>query len=331
MLAAGTIFLFTAPAIVAQTEDTRQASGLSIPFEGPAIFGKVSIEGVRQGDRLPTVYVYLFVSGSQMARQQLNDDGYYYFLTSPRNGATLIFEANGIEVGRTILGLGQGNTARPDITLNFGNVSKRSSQPLTDVVSVKDAYVRSAEAEKSMDKALQAISDNKAPLAISLLEELVAKDPKDFVAWTELGSLYFSYKKLDKAESAYSAATAANPTFFLAQINLGKLSHSQKSYDKAIPCFIAAARIDEKSADAFHFLGESFLQVKQGNNAVIALNEAIRLSPIEKAEIHLRLAALYDAAGAKDRAAAEYKTFLEKRPDYSDRKKLQSYITDNLK
>jgi hypothetical protein len=44
----------------------------------------------------------------------------------------------------------------------------------------------------------------------------------------------------------------------------------------------------------------------------------------------LRLAALYNAAGLKDRAALEYKAFLEKVKTHPDRKKFEQYVKDNL-
>ena len=114
-------------------------------------------------------------------------------------------------------------------------------------------------------------------------------------------------------------------------MNLGKLHLSQQQATKAVAVFMRAVSVEASSADAFHYLGESYLKAKLGSKAVIALNEAIRLEPSEKAELHLRLAALYNAAGAKDRAANEYKLFLEKRPTYPDKKKLEKYILDNLK
>ena len=49
------------------------------------------------------------------------------------------------------------------------------------------------------------------------------------------------------------------------------------------------------------------------------------------AQAHLRLAALYNAAGLKDKAAIEYEEFLKKKPDYPDRKKLEQYISQNKK
>jgi Tfp pilus assembly protein PilF len=61
------------------------------------------------------------------------------------------------------------------------------------------------------------------------------------------------------------------------------------------------------------------------------LEEAARLDPGNQAEAHLSLAALYDAANLKDRAAAEYEKFLAKKPDYPDKKKLEKYIRENKK
>ena len=82
------------------------------------------------------------------------------------------------------------------------------------------------------------------------------------------------------------------------------------------------------SADANLLLGECYLQIKKGSKAVPLLEEAARLG---RPEALLRLATLYDHAGMKDRAAAEYEQFLAARPDYPDRKKLEQYIKENKK
>jgi tetratricopeptide (TPR) repeat protein len=86
-----------------------------------------------------------------------------------------------------------------------------------------------------------------------------------------------------------------------------------------------------QSAEANYLLGEAYLQVKKGSKAVAYFGEALKLDPVGMTNAHLRLAALYDAAGLKDRAAAEYEEFLKKQPDYPDRKKLEQYISANKK
>jgi len=47
------------------------------------------------------------------------------------------------------------------------------------------------------------------------------------------------------------------------------------------------------------------------------------------AEVHLKLALLYDRAGMKDKAAVEYEKFLDKKPDYPQSKTLKHYIAAN--
>ena len=59
------------------------------------------------------------------------------------------------------------------------------------------------------------------------------------------------------------------------------------------------------------------------------MNEALKLDPIGMANAHLRLVALYNLAGYKDRAAIEYNEFLKKKPDYPEAQKLRDYIIAN--
>ena len=86
-----------------------------------------------------------------------------------------------------------------------------------------------------------------------------------------------------------------------------------------------------KSADANYLLGESYLRLKKGSPAVGYLNEALKLDPKGMADVRLRLALLYNAAGMKDKAAVEYEQFLKVQPDYPDRKRLEEYISANKK
>lgn len=324
----GVIFLSTI-FVSGQTEDIRQATGLPIPIGAPVIYGQVKIRGLAAGDQKPTIFVSLLIGGSIADRMQPNERGYYYFLKSPADGATIIFEANNSEVGRVVLSGGVGSSVRRDIELDWSAVDRSAKAP--GVISVQDAYKRSPDAEKAFDKAMSAVHEKHSDEAAKLFLQIVEKDPKDFVAWTELGTVYFGKSKYADAENAYAKAIENKPDFIVALMNLGKLYLAQKQAEKAIVPLTRAATADRSSADAFHYLGEAYLQAKQGSKAVIALNEAIRLAPVEKAEVHLRLAALYHAAGLKDRAANEYKLFLEKVPNYKEKEQLEKYIKENAK
>ncbi|MDI1241144.1 MAG: tetratricopeptide repeat protein [bacterium] len=322
------IFFSVTPAS-AQSDDIRAATGLPIPIGQPVIFGRVAIRNLPSGISRPVVAVVLMANGAQLDRNQANDAGYYYFLRRAANGMQLVFEINGGEIGRQAIQEDIGGSVRRDIEVDWRDYTEaKASSP--GVISVRDAYPgRSPEASANMDKAMAAAKGGKKDEAIKMMRAVVDKDPKDFPAWTELGTLYFSGGKAAEAEAAYNKALELKPEFMVAILNLGKLQMSEKKYDAAVIILTKGIQTDPNSADAFHYLGESYLQIKQGNRAVIALNEAIRLDPAGKAEIHLRLGALYNAAGAKPQAVNEYKQFLQKQPNSKDKSKLEQYIKDN--
>lgn len=307
--------------------DVRSATGMPIPIGTPVIWGQVELKGLKPGEQRPTIYVTLLFNGAQIGRSLANDRGFYYFTQRARDGATLLVTVGGIDVGSQNITAAGGE--RYDMAVNW-DPSFNDSKP--GVVSAKDAYPsRKPENAALMEKASAAAKAKNTDEAIKLYNQIVANDSKDFVAWTEVGTLYFGKSDYSKAESAYNKALEQKPDFMLALLNLGKLQIAQKKFAEAVPVLEKATTTDNNSPDAFHYLGEAYLQNKQGSKAVVALNEAIRLAPVEKAEIHIRLATLYNAAGLKDRAANEYKLFLEKKPDHPEKAKLEAYIKENGK
>jgi len=112
-------------------------------------------------------------------------------------------------------------------------------------------------------------------------------------------------------------------------VNVGQMRVAQKQYPAAVEIFKHAVELEPDSATIHRLLGEAYLQAKQGSLAVQALDKAIQLDPLGMAECHLLKAHLYELAGGKNLAAKEYRTFLEKVPQYPDRKKLEKFIKDN--
>jgi tetratricopeptide (TPR) repeat protein len=117
----------------------------------------------------------------------------------------------------------------------------------------------------------------------------------------------------------------------LALLNYGKLQYDQKNYDAAIQTLSLLVGVRPESAEAHRFLGEAYLSSQRESKAVPELEEAIRLDPEHQAEAYLSLGALYDAAGAKDRAAEVYEKFLALKPNYPDKAVLIKYIQSRNK
>lgn len=340
------ILLITASFILgvsAQDDESRQQSGLPtfignrpganpVPGANASLQGTLTIQGAMDEEKPPSFTVSVFANGVMVGRQRIQNRGAFSFNGVPRFGVTLVIEADNLEVASYPLGTLNSPplSNRQDVILTWlqiGQAVKRRNE----VISVRNSYSRSEENQKLFDKAIDGVKEKKSENSLKLFKQLLDKDPKDYVAWTELGSIYFNNEKFSDAENAYNKAIKLKSDFLPALTNLGKLYLAQKKSDQAIETLIKAYEFSKESADINHYLGEAYLQAKKGSQAVIYLNQAIKLAPIEKAEIHLRLAALYNAAGVKDRAVTEYKMFLEKVPDYPEKSKIEKYISENSK
>lgn len=332
------LFAINVPGTLAQDDEARQQSGLptyignrrgSNPGNGQdaRLSGSVEIEGMTEGEKSPRLSVAVLANGVLVARQQVKNRGAYSFTGIPRNGITLVVEIDNQEIGSYPVGTltPPPMPNRKDIFLVWAQVNKASAEKL----AILNAYPRSETNQRAFDKAISASKEKGNSNAVKLFKDIVEKDQMDFVAWTELGNLLFKEEKFDDADKAYEKALSLKPEFVPALLNSGKLNLSQKRFDPAIASLTRATELAPDSADVHHYLGEAFLQSKKGSKAVEHLNKAIELAPLEKAEIHLRLAMLYNAAGLKDRAAAEYKAFLLKVPDHPEKARFEKYISEN--
>jgi len=278
----------------------------------------------------------LYGPGNVIDRQQIAPNGRYQFLSVPNGEYELVVEQKSVEVGRMrfIIQERRFTDIKRDITLQWNpDLARKSAPPAAGgkTTSAADAYNRPPDNKAAYEKAQDAMKKNALPQAAIFFGQVLKADPKDFEAWTELGTVYFKQEKPADAEKAYQKALDERPAFLPALLNLGKLRLDQKNPDGAVEIFTRAAQAQPGSADAQYFLGESYLQIKKGSKAVGCLNEAVRLDPVGKADAHLRLAVLYNAAGMKDKAVAEYEQFIAKRPDHPERKKIEQYIRDNKK
>ena len=298
---------------------------------GHILYGDIRVDESRATGIKPLSYDLILYSLARqvIARQTVSSNGRYRFNNLPSGIYDLVVELENVEVARIRVELVSPLPVdqRQDISLELRAPVATSVKPAS--ISVDDYYQRTPANQKLFEKA-QAATDKKKYLeAVGLFNELVANDPNDFQAWSELGTVYLIDKKPTEAEKAYANAIGIRPKFFLGLMNLGRLRMMQKNFEGAIEPLTAALSVNAASADANYYLGEAYLQVKKGSKAVGHLNEALKLDPIGKADAHLRLATLYNAVGMKDKAASEYEEFLKKKPDYADSRKLRDYIDAN--
>ncbi len=298
---------------------------------GYMIWGDVNVN-VRKAD-LPgpsrlNLILYNRV-GRLVARQTVSPHGRYRFTNLPAGEYELAIEVENGEVTRIHFDLNGSPDSDFRQDLQFEWKTKPSRAKSTPgIISAADAYSRSSANNEFFKKAEEATDKKKYDDAASCLKQIVESDKLDFQAWTFLGTVYLLQQKGEDAEKAYLSAIEAKPTFTLALLDLGKLRSSQKKFDEAIEPLTRAVAAQPSSGDANYLLGEAYIQTRKGSKAIPYLNEAAKLG---RPDAHLRLGWLYNAAGMKDKAAIEYEEFLKKKPEYSERKKLEEYIAANKK
>lgn len=300
---------------------------------GHILYGDFKVDESKASGAKPLSFdVILYTTGGDIvARQTVGNNSRYRFNEVPNGDYDLVVEVENSEIARIHLMLNEAfkTDIRRDIELEWReNPAATRPKPAT---TSANAYQRSATNKQRLASAETAIDEKKYSDALTLLQQILNDDGKDYEVWTELGTVYLMQQDLGKAEGAYERAGEVNSSFFPSFFNLGKLRMSQKRYDTAIEPLVQSVKLKPDSAPANYLLGEACLQIKKGSNAVTFFDKALQLDPLGMAQAHLRLAVLYNAVGMKNKAAAEYEAFLKKKPDYPARKVLEQYISENKK
>ena len=300
---------------------------------GKTLYGDVSIEGEQLSNGKPVkVDLTLYTeSRTVVERSTVSGNGRYRFNNIPEGMYELVAEVEDREISRVRVDMRSPLVGefKQDLALTWTTNGPASSK--SSVVSAADYYKRSSANAELFKKAGGAIDKKDFDNAEQMLKKLVTSDSKDFQAWTELGNVHLLKGNYAAAENDYLHAIDLHTNYFPALLNLGRAEVALKNFDMAADVLKRAVEVQPASADANYLLGESYLQLQKGSAAVGYLNEALKLDPKGMAEVRLRLALLYNAAGMKEKAAAEYEEFLKARPDYPDRKQLEEFISNNKK
>lgn len=293
------------------------------------LYGDLKVDESQGGVQTSSMFdVVLYTVGKEVvARQSVDNGGRYRFSNVLNGDYYLAVELDNVEVARLTLTIPANAVEhiRQDLEFRW----KGALRSAGGVLSARDTYIRTNQNRTLYDRAMKEVNNRNFSKAVKALRSLVEADPKDFPAWSELGMVYFIQKDLETAENSLLKALEAKPDHVSSLVTLGRVRLARQNNEGAVASLEAALKADPKSAAANYFMGEAYLAMKKGSVAVGYFNEAIKIDPIGMADAHLRLAALYNLAGYKDRAAIEYNEFLKKRPDYPDGQKLRDYIIAN--
>ena len=116
--------------------------------------------------------------------------------------------------------------------------------------------------------------------ALKLLEVMFAEKAEPSPAFQFImGNAYYAANQNDRAERSYRASVDRFPTFLRAWVNLGVLYYSTGRYEKAIPCFSKAVTLGDRDSSTFGLLGYSLQRTGDLVSAEMAYMQALSGEP----------------------------------------------------
>ena len=179
--------------------------------------------------------------------------------------------------------------------------------------TVRHRRVETSESSPTAEQISQAeaeIAKSNFSKAESLLQNVLAQNPKDFQGWYDLGFVHDSLNKPDEAISDYKRSIELNPNIFESNLNLGLLLAQKGTNQEAERYLTTATRLkpntqpNESMGRAWLSLGK-VLEDRNPQQALGAFQQAAKFQP-QSAAPHLSAAAVLEKQGQSTQAHAEY-------------------------
>lgn len=201
----------------------------------------------------------------------------------------------------------------------FGEISSpgfanRFDVPLTTQAQSEEARKQQEEAQKKAqaeyDKAKALNEEGKHEEAILILNEMIQKDPEQWVLYWQLAVAHTGLNQLEEAAASYQKAIELNPSEAALYNTLGQLYIKMGRLEDAGKQFETAAQLSpEKAASAYYNMGVNFYNSGDLKAAIEPLRKATELDPQRADAFYWLGVCLYSNAQYKKEGSG-YKTVL---------------------
>jgi tetratricopeptide (TPR) repeat protein len=160
-------------------------------------------------------------------------------------------------------------------------------------------------ADDLVDSARAAGDSGNLPVAMVLLKRATEIDPKNKVAWNNLGLVYFAMRENTQAIAAFQKQIEVNPYDEFAYNNLGRVYWNDRKYDEAVKAFNKQLENNPLDKFAHANLGQMYAEWHKYDLAAPELEKAASLLP-DSGELQVNLGDAYLNLGQDDKALAAF-------------------------
>jgi tetratricopeptide (TPR) repeat protein len=160
-------------------------------------------------------------------------------------------------------------------------------------------------ADDLVDSGRAAAQNGNLPVAIVLFKRATEVDPKNKVAWNNLGLVYFQMRDYEPAIAAFQKQLEVNPYDEFAYNYLGSVYRAERKYDDAAKAFNKQLENNPLDKFAHAGLGQMYAEWHKYDLAAPELEKAASLTP-DNAELQVSLGDAYLNLGQDDKALATF-------------------------
>ncbi len=321
-----TLTLLLLSNVFVQAQGYGDRTGNGGEYKNHAIQGRINFPSNQPGTALK---VRLESPSSATLTTFSNSEGIFYFNGLYPGQYTVIVEADGqYESAQESLSIDTDSNRNMSQTYSMviDLREKGSVRTKANVINASLARVPKSALDQ-FTKAIEAINKGDAKLATDKLNEAIKLYPQFAEAYSELGSLYLKNGNLSKAEETLRKSLQLNEKNALAQLNLGivllnqrKMYESEKELEKAVLA-------DETMPIPHMYLGIALLGLNYPDYAEKEFLKAVSLNGSEKvAMAHRYLGGIYWKKENYKQAIIELENYLRLSPKASDSEKVRATI-----
>lgn len=253
----------------------------------------------------PLVTVKLYYLGA-LAGQMTTSKGRAVFILNRLGDYTLTAEAVGYRSAQKEISIPVAVEAEEEMVL------QRDSSP--EALGVAARPLLAPKAKEAMDKAVQALSDNKLDEAEKFLDQAAKLAPNHPDVLYLEGVVFLRRNQSEKAQAVLEKATQIDPKNAPAFSALGMALVNESRYDLAIAPLQQSAQLDPNSWDTHYTLAKAFYHQEQFDNALREAQLALAQSHGAEPAIELLLAQTQTAVGKYEDSAETLRNFLKNHP-----------------
>jgi Flp pilus assembly protein TadD len=161
------------------------------------------------------------------------------------------------------------------------------------------------------------------------LRKAIAEYSNFMLAFNELGVQYLRLGELDKADEALTKALKLAPDSATPLLTHGILLTVMEKFNLAVTELQAALKQKDQSANGHLYLGQALANLGRFAEAEVQLTRAIELGGDEVKDAHRFLGAIYFQRGDREKALAEFETYLKLAPKAKDAEQVRQMIRQN--